>query len=32
LVLGYAQTPEPTIRAGIREVGAAVHAARELVS
>jgi GntR family transcriptional regulator/MocR family aminotransferase len=32
LVLGYAQTPEPTIRAGIREVGAAVRAARELVS
>jgi GntR family transcriptional regulator / MocR family aminotransferase len=28
LVLGYAQTPEPTIRAGIREVAAAVRAAR----
>jgi GntR family transcriptional regulator/MocR family aminotransferase len=28
LLLGYAQTPEPTIRAGVRELAAAVRAAR----
>ncbi len=28
LVLGYAQMPEPTIRAGVRELAEAVHAAR----
>lgn len=28
LVLGYAQMPEPTIRAGVRELADAVHAAR----
>jgi GntR family transcriptional regulator/MocR family aminotransferase len=28
LVLGYAQLPEPTIRAGVRELAEAVHAAR----
>jgi GntR family transcriptional regulator/MocR family aminotransferase len=28
LLLGYAQTPEPAIRAGVRELAAAVHAAR----
>jgi GntR family transcriptional regulator/MocR family aminotransferase len=29
LVLGYAQMPEPTIRAGVRELAAAVRAARQ---
>jgi GntR family transcriptional regulator/MocR family aminotransferase len=29
LVLGYAQMPEPTIRAGVRELAEAVHAARQ---
>ena len=28
LVLGYAQMPEPTIRAGVRQLAEAVHAAR----
>jgi DNA-binding transcriptional MocR family regulator len=28
LMLGYAQTPEPTIRAGIRELGEVVRACR----
>jgi hypothetical protein len=28
LVLGYAQMPEPSIRAGVEELAAAVHAAR----
>ncbi|MGN6168797.1 MAG: PLP-dependent aminotransferase family protein [Solirubrobacteraceae bacterium] len=28
LVLGYAQMPDPTIRAGVRELAEAVHAAR----
>src|SRR5262249_50601371 len=28
LVLGYAQMPEPSIRAGVRELAEAVHAAR----
>jgi hypothetical protein len=28
LVLGYAQMPEPAIRAGIRELGEAVRASR----
>ena len=30
LVLGYAQMPEPAIRAGVRELAEAVHAARRL--
>ena len=29
LMLGYAQMPEPAIRAGVRELAAAVRAARE---
>jgi DNA-binding transcriptional MocR family regulator len=32
LVLGYAQMPEPTIRAGVRELAKAVHAARQETS
>jgi GntR family transcriptional regulator/MocR family aminotransferase len=30
LVIGYAQMPEPAIRAGVRELAEAVHAARRL--
>jgi GntR family transcriptional regulator / MocR family aminotransferase len=32
LLLGYAQTPEPTIRAGVREVAAVVRATRSQMS
>jgi hypothetical protein len=32
LVLGYAQMPEPTIRAGVRELSEAVRASRSVTA